>query len=154
LFLPLAMTIAFALTMSFFVSRTVTPLLCLHLLRPASHRAEEGIIAAAGRALERLDHGYARAIRWVLGHRLGVVGGSLGLFAASLLLAGQIGTEFFPEADEAQLSVTYKTPIGTRVERTEEVSTRVEEAVARVLAPAKGRDGEAAPLYTTMISDS
>ncbi|MFL5312733.1 MAG: efflux RND transporter permease subunit, partial [Myxococcales bacterium] len=33
LFLPLALTIAFALIMSFFVSRTVTPLLCLKVLR-------------------------------------------------------------------------------------------------------------------------
>src|SRR5262245_38820888 len=32
LFLPLALTIAFALSMSFFVSRTVTPLLCLRVL--------------------------------------------------------------------------------------------------------------------------
>ena len=33
LFLPLALTIAFALVMSFFVSRTVTPLLCLYWLK-------------------------------------------------------------------------------------------------------------------------
>ena len=33
LFLPLALTIAFALMMSFFVSRTVTPLLCLYVLK-------------------------------------------------------------------------------------------------------------------------
>ena len=33
LFLPLALTIAFALIMSFFVSRTVTPLLCLYMLK-------------------------------------------------------------------------------------------------------------------------
>src|SRR5882724_9748457 len=34
LFLPLALTISFALIMSFFVSRTVTPLLCLMTLKP------------------------------------------------------------------------------------------------------------------------
>src|SRR5947209_3280163 len=37
LFLPLALTIAFALIMSFFVSRTVTPLLSLYVLRPRPH---------------------------------------------------------------------------------------------------------------------
>ena len=38
LFLPLALTIAFALIMSFFVSRTVTPLLCLYTLKGARRR--------------------------------------------------------------------------------------------------------------------
>ena len=36
LFMPLALTISFALIMSFFVSRTVTPLLCLSTSRPTS----------------------------------------------------------------------------------------------------------------------
>jgi hydrophobe/amphiphile efflux-1 (HAE1) family protein len=149
LFMPLAMTIAFALTMSFFVSRTVTPLLCLHILKGTPHGGRKGLPGAITRALDSLDHAYARSVRWVLGHRLVVVSGILGLFVASLFLSKRIGTEFFPDADEGQLSVIYRTPIGTRVEKTEEVSAKTEQAVERALALPGGKS-----LFTTMISDS
>src|SRR6185369_17274780 len=65
LFLPLALTIAFALGMSFFVSRTVTPLLCLYTLRGPGAGAG-GIGGAVTRALDQLDRGYARTLGWVL----------------------------------------------------------------------------------------
>ena len=48
---------------------------------------------------------------------------------ASLFLKRFIGTEFFPETDESQFSINYKAPIGTRVEKTELVTARMEQAV-------------------------
>src|SRR5438270_252662 len=60
LFLPLALTITFALVMSFFVSRTVTPLLCLYVLRVRPHGVPaEGIPGRIERGLDRLDDFYA-----------------------------------------------------------------------------------------------
>lgn len=153
LFVPLAMTIAFALTMSFFVSRTVTPLLCLYLLKPGEHAAvKKGLVGAITRWLDALDHAYARALRVVLRRRLVTVSGILALFVASLFLSRQIGTEFFPEADEAQFSVIFKTPIGTRVERTEEAAAKIERAIESALGPIKAKDG--GPVWRTMLADS
>ncbi|HKQ70808.1 MAG TPA: efflux RND transporter permease subunit [Polyangiaceae bacterium] len=154
LFMPLALTIAFALTMSFFVSRTVTPLLCLYWLKGGGHaEGERGIPGAIRRSLDRLDHGYARALRWSLGHRLFTVLSILAFFVATMFLRSKIGTEFFPETDEGQFSVNYKTPIGTRVEKTELVTERIEKIIDVSLAPAKS-NGKEAPVYTTMISDT
>lgn len=152
LFVPLALTISFALLVSFFVSRTVTPLLCLSWLRPGprAHDAD-GLGRRITAALERLDHAYARSLGWVLAHRGLTVGGILGFFLASLLLLRGIGTEFFPETDEGQFSATYKAPIGTRVELTEKVAERVEKTVGEVLRG--GPDG-GAPLVTTLIADN
>ncbi len=93
-------------------------------------------------------------IRWVLRHRLLIVTGILSLFGASLFLSTQIGSEFFPDADESQFSVNYKTPIGTRVEKTEQVSAQVEKAIADALGSVPGKDGKPQSIYTTMISDS
>src|SRR5215510_13072514 len=62
LFLPLALTIAFALGMSFFVSRTVTPLLCLYTLKGHLGEAERGLPGAVSRTLSRVDHAYARSL--------------------------------------------------------------------------------------------
>ncbi|HET9554790.1 MAG TPA: efflux RND transporter permease subunit [Anaeromyxobacteraceae bacterium] len=153
LFLPLALTIAFSLVMSFFVSRTVTPLLCLRYLAAQEHQAGGRELAArVTGALRRLDHAYGRALRWVLGHRLPVIAGILALFAGSLLLSRRIGTEFFPDTDESQLQVIYKTPIGTRVERTEQVTERIEQAVRGALGPVEAEGG--GRIYTTLLSDT
>ncbi|BDG09309.1 efflux RND transporter permease subunit [Anaeromyxobacter paludicola] len=152
LFLPLALTIAFALIMSFFVSRTVTPLLCLKYLKAEEPGHGSRFGGWITRRLDALDEAYARALRWVLGHRLPVIAGILLLFAASLLLSKKIGTEFFPDTDESQFSIIYKTPIGTRVERTEEVTKRVEAAVAKALGGEKAKGG--GPVYTTVLSDT
>jgi len=136
LFLPLALTISFALILSFFVSRTVTPLLCYYVLRP-HHEAgpRRGLPGRIEAWLKRLDDRYERALRWTLARRWQTIVVILGLFVASLTLMRRIGTEFFPETDEGQFNLTYKTPIGTRVERTEETGKRVEGAIKRALGP-------------------
>ena len=150
LFVPLALTISFSLVMSFFVSRTVTPLLCLYWLGGATvHAQGRGLAARITAALDRFDDAYARALRVVLRHRAVTVTVILGLFAASLTLYPRLGSEFFPESDEAQLSVVYKAPIGTRVERTEQIGARIEAALGRVLRDEAGR-----PLMRIFIDDA
>ncbi len=201
LFMPLALTIAFALIMSFFVSRTVTPLLCLDYLGtrrengfvrlgawlagpadPARRDAARSFsrlraslaplgrgVGAFGRALARgigwgaahatrqlesLDEAYARALRWVLGNRGKVILGIGVFFLASITLFWPfrlIGTEFFPETDESQFQVIFKTPVGTRVEMSEKVAERIEQTMQKALAPVKASDGS--PVYTTWIAN-
>jgi len=151
LFMPLALTIAFALMMSFFVSRTVTPILCLKYLDASSHGLKErGLVAHVTRQLNGLDEIYGRALAWTLRNRLKVVGAILIFFLASLVPAKFIGTEFFPQTDESQFTITFKAPVGTRVEKSEEVTRRIEQAVRDALGPVKARDGS--PVYTTLIS--
>jgi multidrug efflux pump subunit AcrB len=147
LFLPLALTIAFALMMSFFVSRTVTPLMCLYMLKGHLGEAERGVPGAISRALNRVDHAYARSLGWVLRHRAVTVGVILAIFGVSLFLKRFIGSEFFPDSDESQFAVNFKAPIGTRVERAEVVAQKIENAVNEKLANKNG------PIATTMIAD-
>jgi hydrophobe/amphiphile efflux-1 (HAE1) family protein len=154
LFLPLALTIAFALVMSFFVSRTVTPLLCLYWLKGRGHEAEErGISGVIHRALDRLDNGYAKVLKWTLAHRLVTVMTIVALFVSSLFLRTKIGSEFFPETDEGQFSVIYKTPIGTRVEKTELVTQRVEKITDETLQGLRDKNADT-PIYTTMLANT
>jgi hydrophobe/amphiphile efflux-1 (HAE1) family protein len=147
LFLPLALTISFALIMSFFVSRTVTPLLCMIWL-PGGHGTQpsRGFAGWVTRKLEALDDAYALALAAVLRHRARTIAVILAFFVGSLFLGKRIGTEFFPDSDESQFSLVYKAPIGTRVEKTEQIAQRLEQAVEKTL----GKDG----FYTTMITDS
>ena len=147
LFLPLALTISFALIMSFFVSRTVTPLLCMMWL-PGGHATQQsgGFSGWVIGRLEALDDAYASALRAVLRHRARTIAVILAFFAGSLFLSKRIGSEFFPDSDESQFSLVYKAPIGTRVEKTEQIAQRLEQAVNKTL----GKEH----LYTTMITDS
>ena len=153
LFVPFALTIAFALVMSFFVSRTVTPILCLKYLKAEPHgAAARGLGGYVTRQLDSLDRVYARSLGWVLRNR-GKVILAIGLFfVGSLGLFRHIGKEFFPDSDESQFQVIYKTPIGTRVELTEKVTGRVEDAVRKALGNEKADDGR--PVVTTMLSDT
>jgi multidrug efflux pump subunit AcrB len=168
LFFPLALTISFSLIVSFFVSRTVTPLLCLYTLRSRPHGSgETGVGGLIRRALDRLDDTYAAVLGWVLARRLWALSIVLVLFVASLQLKRGIGTEFFPDTDESQFTALLKTPVGTRVERTEEIAARVERAVddtlggqstsagVSALSPGPGVARDASGrFYTTILSDS
>jgi len=142
LFLPLALTITFALFLSFFVSRTVTPLLCLRLLKVG--HAPSGAFGSISRWLDRLSDRYATALRWVLRHRAWTIASILALFLASLVAGRRVGTEFFPDSDEAQFSIVLKNQVGTRVEQTARSAQLFEAAVQRQLGG----------LYTVVLSDS
>jgi hydrophobe/amphiphile efflux-1 (HAE1) family protein len=133
LFLPLALTISFALMTSFFVSRTVTPLLCYYWMKPGERERQSAFVRKVEGWLNRLDATYASALGFVLRHRLATIATILVFFVASLGLSKKIGTEFFPETDESQFTVNFRAPIGTRVEKTEEVSKQVEAAIERAL---------------------
>src|SRR5262249_44122684 len=143
LFIPLTFTISVSLFASFLVSRTVTPLLALRVLRPEkpvdprSRRLRDRVFRLSQRFFEGTEELYQRLIEWALGHRGLVVGsiavtfvGSLGLVAAPWLgMRPLIGTEFFPPSDEAQFRIDLKAPIGTRVEETERTVRGMENIV-------------------------
>jgi len=132
LFIPLTVTIAVSLFGSFFVSRTVTPLLCLKYLPPEkalnrrSTEVSDRMRVFAHDLLARLDDWYVRRLQWALRHRRLVIGGIVGFAALSLALVKFIGTEFFPDQDEGQFTINVKLPVGTRAEETDKVVRALE----------------------------
>ncbi len=148
LFVPLAVTISVALFGSFFISRTVTPLMCLRLL-PPEKALERGSKKIADRTrvfmhdlIESMDNWYAERLRWALDHRKSVIIGVVVVSLGSMTLFKFIGTEFFPDQDESQLTVNVKLPVGTRVEKTEDLVGKVEQVLKDNI-----------PEMNTMISD-
>ncbi len=151
LFTPLALTISFALAMSFLVSRTVTPLLCIRYLKVEGHAAgATGLPGWVARQLDRMDALYARLLRWVLARRGKVILAVLLFALAGFATKRLVGSEFFPDTDEAQFTITYRAPIGTRVERTEEVGKRLEALVEATLAGERSDSG--GRIWTTMLN--
>jgi len=132
LFIPLTITIAVSLFGSFFVSRTVTPLMCLKYLPPEKHLDRTSPAFAdrmrvkAHDMLEKLDGWYEQRLRWTLDHKRSVI---IGIAAAAVLSLGLlkfIGTEFFPDQDEGQFTITVKLPVGTRSEETSKFVQQIE----------------------------
>jgi CzcA family heavy metal efflux pump len=133
LFIPLTVTIAVALFGSFFISRTVTPLMCMHYLPPEklmdreSTKLPDRIRVIAHDLIEKIDSWYEKRLRWALDHRSIVIGTILVIAVVSLGLIKFIGTEFFPDQDEGQFTVTVKLPVGTRSEETDRTVRRIEQ---------------------------
>jgi len=137
LFQPLVITITVALFASFFVSRTVTPLLCFNIMHaekeadPRSKKWADRLKIKAINLLNAIDNRYQLGLTYSLKHRRVIIFGILGVAVVSLLLFKFIGTEFFPDTDEGQFSVQFRLPIGTRIEETLKFAQRIEDIIRK-----------------------
>ena len=140
LFTPLALTVAFSLIASYFVSLTVIPVLSAKYLHP---EADE-VLPASPSWLDRLkwrfkgwfeqiDGGYQSVLSWALSHRKIVVLIVTAAFLGSLPLYLFIGTEFFPSMDESQFRFIVQLPVGTRLEESVQVAARMEKIVQETI---------------------
>jgi HAE1 family hydrophobic/amphiphilic exporter-1 len=139
MFGQLAAVVSFSLAMSLFVAVTIVPVLCSRLLtlpKPADQRRGPiGVLYRLGdRVLDGLDHAYARLLHTALHHRPTVLGVGVAAFVAALVLLPRVGFEFQPSTDEAEVTVDAELAVGTRLEVTEAVLIRLEEAI-RAAAP-------------------
>jgi cobalt-zinc-cadmium resistance protein CzcA len=96
MFQPLALTIMMALFISLVLSFTLSPVLCLFLIKSAEHRDTFPV-----RWAKRL---YLPVLEWALGHRVIVVGAALVLLAVSLALFPFLGGEFIPILNEGSIT--------------------------------------------------
>ena len=148
LFIPLVLTIAVALFSSFFVSRTVTPLLCYKALKgetelkPDSKKFSDRFMIWSKKILDGIDNLYQNSLKTALRHRRITVLGIVGFSVLSFFLFKFIGTEFFPESDESQFSVVVRMPVGTRIEETEKFIENIEKTIQQDV-----------PEVSTIISD-
>ena len=120
LFIPLVITITVALFASFFVSRTVTPLMCLKYLHaereadPNSKKLSHRIQIKAKNILDKIDNQYQKILTYSLNHRKFIILVVVGFALISALLFKFVGTEFFPDSDESQFSISVRLPVGTQ----------------------------------------
>ncbi|MGM0576133.1 MAG: efflux RND transporter permease subunit [Myxococcota bacterium] len=130
-FLQFGLTVAFAVSVSFFVAFTITPAYAARLLKP--HGGTKNPVA---RFIEWMLSGLDRAYRGLLGASLrhpviSLVAG-FGIFAASLQLLGMVPTEFLPEEDRGQFNLSVEMPTGTDLETTREYVSEVSGQVREV----------------------
>jgi len=140
LFTPLALTVAFALMASYFISLTVIPVLSHKYLHPESEKilapstsGSKGIGQSLKEFFDKIDSGYQNLLSWALAHRKLVVSIVTIAFLGSLPLYFSIGTEFFPSMDESQFRIVIQFPVGTRLEESARMAARMEAIIQETL---------------------
>ena len=96
LFIPVALTIVFALSGSLLLSLTVIPVLSSHLLKTGDAAHEPWLVRQAQRV-------YAPVLTWSLNHGRQVIAGALALLAAAAVAFVFLGKTFMPAMDEGDI---------------------------------------------------
>ena len=104
LFREFAVTLSVALLLSMVVSLTLTPVLCVMLLRQPDHRAPvPRLYRWIERGLQRLQDGYIAALGWVMRHRLLTLLSLLLTVLLNVYLYATVQKGFFPAQDTGVL---------------------------------------------------
>ena len=133
LFKELAYVIMFSLGCALLVALSMVPMLASRLLADTRRQRRHGWMARlaerAGSGLAAMENGYRNLLRSALRHRWLTVSTSVVVFAASLLLAPFIGTEFLPPSDEGEVRVSGEMDVGTRLDLIDRQTRLLEELV-------------------------
>ncbi len=129
LFRQLGWMVTIMMIISTVCALSLTPMLCSQLLRRNNRHGKlyNLFFAPVNRGLDAFDRSYGRLLKWVVSHKLVTFIICMAIFIGSLQLMRSVGTEFFPTADDGRMRVNLETPIGTRVEITNEVTARLVE---------------------------
>ena len=144
-FSQLAYTVSFALVASLFVALTLIPVMSAKYLRIKSRQPKPSVSEAnssgesnnrnsrvrqaIARGFDGLNNKYRDALDWTLNHRLWVMIICPLILVLVLALIPTLGTEFMPEMDEGNISVSIQLPVGTKFEVTDTLTKSIEKVV-------------------------
>ncbi|MDE2429993.1 MAG: efflux RND transporter permease subunit, partial [Burkholderiales bacterium] len=134
-FYQFGITVTVAVLVSLFVSFTLDPMLSSVWRDPAQNRF--GRFPWLARLMETIEHGierlhriYGRLLELALRKRKTTLLLAFSLFVGSLFLVPLVGTEFVPDADEGQITLNLKTPVGSSLQYTDQ-KVRQAEAILK-----------------------
>ncbi|MEO6696637.1 MAG: efflux RND transporter permease subunit [Gammaproteobacteria bacterium] len=123
-----AVVVTFGVLVSWFVSLTLTPMLCSLFLKVGEHGRVYRLLGVFFTGLENL---YSNLLRLALAHRWKVVLLTIMIVLSSGYFFANIGKGFAPEEDEGRFLVTFKTPLGSNIEYTQDRLTKIEAALRK-----------------------
>jgi multidrug efflux pump subunit AcrB len=135
LFRPLALAVGCAMAASLVLALTFVPARAAFWLQPHSAHAHAGWHAPVDRALSALTRGYAAVLGVALRFRAVVLSVVAALFLGALGLVPWLGREFFPQVDAGQITIYFRAPTGTKLEKTNERLDRFEAFVRETIEP-------------------
>ncbi len=119
LFKPMAISIVAAMLASLVVALTVIPALASFVFTKAPKHKESPVMRPMAAA-------YRRVLDWALTKQKLVVGIAVGLFALSMLVLTQLGTEFVPELEEGTINIRTTLAPSSSLENSVELAPKLE----------------------------
>ncbi|MBM4121436.1 MAG: efflux RND transporter permease subunit [Nitrospira sp.] len=144
LFVPLALSVGYAMMASYLGALTLAPVCLAYLLKgkhdgPPGHGGKPPSgLTAFWRNLNLFGpfvRLYVGVLRWCLRHKAIVIMTVAAIFTGSVMMAPRLATEFFPDVDAGQFILNVSAPEGTRVEKTEAIVARIEGLIRQVVPP-------------------
>ncbi|KXU33718.1 RND transporter [Sphingobium sp. 22B] len=149
LFVPMALSVVFAMIASFILSRTLVPTMAMYLLRPHVEQGDAHMAGAPAsrnplvrfqrgfeRRFERIRRGYVGLLHRALNARKPFLLGFMAVVLLSFGLLPMLGSNFFPSVDSGQIAMHVRVPVGARIEDSAARFDRIAREV-RSLIPAK-----------------
>ncbi|MCY2995451.1 MAG: efflux RND transporter permease subunit [Planctomycetota bacterium] len=122
-------TVAFAILMSWFVSFTMTPMLCSRFLK-LKHRP--GGSSKENFVWQAIDSSYGWILGWSLRHRWVIVTTTVALFLATFYLFRIVGFDFIPRDDQSEFEVAITLPEGYSLEQGDKMFAEIEGQLAKL----------------------
>jgi len=126
MFKELGWMMCIIMTVSTISALTFTPMICSQMLKLKKKQSGlfKKIYSPISKMLVGLDNWYERRIYWAVRHRKTVLAGCLTFAALTVLIVSQVGikSDFFPTNDSGRVGVSIQMPVGTRVEKSEEMA--------------------------------
>lgn len=128
---PLGIAFIVALAASTVVALTVTPVLCSYLLGKEKTKKQnnENSDSAVARKMKQW---YGSALTFVLGHKKGVLGGTIGLFVVALGCFFTLGRSFLPPFNEGSFIINISSLPGISLEESDKMGHRAEELLLSI----------------------
>jgi HAE1 family hydrophobic/amphiphilic exporter-1 len=130
-FSSFGLTVAFSILMSLFVSFTLTPMLCSRFLKLDPRHSGHGG-SKSGWLYQAVDRFYGATLRWALRHRIVMLVICGLVVLATVPIAKQMGVNLVPRDDQSEFQVSFITPEGYTLSRTDEVITEIENRLVKL----------------------
>ncbi len=128
---PLGIAFIVALAASTVVALTVTPVLCSYLLGKEKIKKQNNETRDSAVA-RKMKQWYGSALTFVLGHKKGVLGGTIGLFVVALGCFFTLGRSFLPPFNEGSFTINISSLPGISLEESDKMGHRAEELLLSI----------------------
>jgi HAE1 family hydrophobic/amphiphilic exporter-1 len=130
LFKQLAILTSVTILSSLFTALTLTPMLASILLKnKRKQKSKSKFYKLSEKIFADTEQAYARFLSHALNHRKSIIASVVILFVVVLYFGMNTGSNYIPEFDAGDLNVVLKLEVGSSVQKTQEVSKKVEEII-------------------------
>jgi HAE1 family hydrophobic/amphiphilic exporter-1 len=121
-------TVAFSILISWFVSFTMTPMLCSRFLKlkEARGHSKEGLVWRG------IDGLYGFILGWSLRHRWVIVLTTIGMFVLTVFLFRVVGFDFIPRDDQSEFEVAMTLPEGYTLTQADKLFKEIEDRISKL----------------------